>query len=318
MLENIINVTVGLGGCCHLIIGKEKNAIIDAGMAYCGGKQVQKIQMELEKFLSENSDFTENSRKIDYIILSHSHYDHVGAVGFVRETWKDAQIMGAAYAAQVLSKEKAIEMIRELSAKAEELYETEEERSLNERFQGEGHEYYFLDIRHLKVDQIIGEGSCIDLGETTVEVYETLGHTKCSLTFFLPLESTLFPSESTGVLCNYGESKPSILTSYIKAMESLEKCKKIPAKHIISPHAIPVRDEDVKHFWEWAEKGAVLFKDIILECYQKGEGMEEMIQKYTKTFRKGLSVEQQPIEAFNINARASINVVLREFTQEPQ
>ncbi len=316
MLQNVVNVTVGLGGGCYLIMGKVRNAVIDTGMAYCGGELVQKIQKELENFLVNHKGLKENSGKVDYILLSHSHYDHVGAVGFLREVWKDVQVLGAAYAAQVLTKEKAIETIRELSLKAEELYGTEEEKILNEQYQGQGITQYFLDANHLKVDQVIGEGSMVDLGETTVEVFETMGHTKCSLTFYLPLESILFPSESTGVLCEYGESKPSILTSYIKAMESLEKCRRIQANNIISPHAIPVRKEDVGQYWNWAEKGAELSKKIILESYEKGASLGEMLQNYTRTFRKGLSAEQQPIEAFNINAMASINVILREFTDE--
>lgn len=53
-----------------LVFGSEKTALMDCGMAYCGDKFVSNIKKAL----------AEKGRKsVDYIFLSHSPYDHVGA-----------------------------------------------------------------------------------------------------------------------------------------------------------------------------------------------------------------------------------------------
>ena len=63
---DVYRVTAGFGGEALLIVGSEKTALLDCGMAYCGSRMVEKLARRL----------AENGReKLDYIILSHSHYD---------------------------------------------------------------------------------------------------------------------------------------------------------------------------------------------------------------------------------------------------
>jgi len=75
-MDYIKDVTGGKGGSAYLVLGKDKTALIDCGMAYCAPDLIKNIK----KFLADGM-------RLDYVFLSHSHYDHIGAIPYLREIW---------------------------------------------------------------------------------------------------------------------------------------------------------------------------------------------------------------------------------------
>ena len=96
-------------GSCHLAVGERNTVLFDPGMAWYGEKTVEKIKEII------------GDRPIDAVFLTHSHYDHVGALPVIKKYWPDAMVFGAAYAGRVFSKLSAKRLIRELSASAAQL-----------------------------------------------------------------------------------------------------------------------------------------------------------------------------------------------------
>ena len=70
-------------GCSSFLILEEKTALIDVGLLYCQEEMVRKTKEQL------------CGRKLDYIILSHSHYDHVGALTYFRKAFPDAKVIAS-------------------------------------------------------------------------------------------------------------------------------------------------------------------------------------------------------------------------------
>src|SRR6056297_1424249 len=81
--DEIKRVTSGKGGESLLIFTKEKTILYDTGMAYCGDKLIENIQQAL------------NGRTLDYILISHTHYDHIGALPFILDKWPHALVLGS-------------------------------------------------------------------------------------------------------------------------------------------------------------------------------------------------------------------------------
>ncbi|MDD4564286.1 MAG: MBL fold metallo-hydrolase [Eubacteriales bacterium] len=286
--NKLVRVTAGSGGEAILIKGSEKTALIDCGMAYCGEGLVNNIKKEL------------GDRKLDYVILSHTHYDHIAALSYVRRAWPDLVSFGAAYGKEVLEKESALKRIEKLSEVAW---------------------IYYLKLKArpevlmdgLRVDRTISENSIISLGEEELSVFETPGHTNCSLTFLLNPYRILFPSESTGVYIGNGQMITGMLKSYSETMESIKKCKEINARYIISPHYGLVPEKAAESYWDYAANTSNLHKDFVLERIDKGASFEEIIKDYKNEFWSESVAEEQPVEAFSLNAQHMVQNIIREF-----
>ena len=72
-------------GSCHLAVGERNTVLFDPGMAWYGEKTVEKIKEII------------GDRPIDAVFLTHSHYDHAGALPVIgRMPWYLVQPMPGA------------------------------------------------------------------------------------------------------------------------------------------------------------------------------------------------------------------------------
>ena len=287
--EGIKRVTAGSGGEAVLIIGTEKTALIDCGMAYCGDDLVANIKKELKDC------------PLNYVILSHTHYDHISGLPYLRKAWPDLISLGAAYGKKVLEKESALKQIKILSKVA------------GEKYTGQKNPSVLMD--GLKIDQVICEKDVILLGDKKLHVMETPGHTNCSLSFLLEPEKIFFPSETTGVYAKKGMLFTGMLKSYRETVASIEKCRKINVNCIIAPHYGLVPEYDKEIYWDLSLASVEESKKFILEKKKEGALFEEILEEYTKEFWISKRTTAQPKEAFILNAHHMIRNVLKEFSE---
>lgn len=283
MIGNIAEVTGGKGGEAYLVTGLEKSALIDCGMAYCASQLIANIKKVL------------GVRKLDYIFLGHSHYDHVGALPYLKKEWPDVKAMGAQHAADVLQRPNALKKIRQLSVMAGSDFGSEEA--------------VVYDDRLMKVDVVVHENDTFDLGGSSVMVIETPGHTKCSLTF-IANGDVMFASETCGVMTKEGRVYPAFVNSYQEALRSIEKCSRLKPKIIISPHTGLVNDRDIPAYWQKCRTAAEECRGFLLRLLSKGYDEDRVFEQYRKAYRNEGASELQPNFAFEINSRAMIRTII--------
>ena len=288
--EGIIRVTSGHGGESILICGSEKTALLDCGNSYCGAQTVENLKEAL------------NGRDLDYIFLSHSHYDHIGALPYIKQAYPNAVVMGAENAARILPKQSARKLMKELGEASRDMYEP-------------GNTVEII-TDGLEVDKIIREGDVIDLGGRTMEVMETKGHTDCSLTFVLEPDSIMFTSESTGILESIDYIHTPILKGYENGMESFRKCRERKVKRISIPHFGLIPEDFNEQYWEIYQKEIDTKRAYLADLKAQGLDMEEIYDLYAKKYWQPLKAQEQPYEAFAINSRYIVRVFMDSLENE--
>jgi len=284
----ILRVTGGFGGETTLILGSEKTAVLDCGMAYCGDLTVNNIKRAIEG----KTNALGVQRTLDYILLSHTHYDHVGGVPYIKNQWPDAVICAGAYAEHVLHRSSALKVIQRLGEEAEKKFGTGDLAKIT--------------VKGLAVDRVLTDGEILSLGNESIHVLDTPGHTNCSTTFVLEPAGIMFTSESTGVLEGEGSIHGAVLKSYDDARNSLEKCKAYGAKQLISPHYGIVPLYYTKEYWKIYQQKLDEEQAFIHGMYAQNLSENEMVQRFADKYWAEERAQEQPLEAFLLNAKNTI------------
>ena len=270
----------------RLLAGDGRTAIVDCGMAFCADTTIMNIKKAL------------NGRLLDYILLTHTHYDHVGALPYFREEWPDAQLVTSEIGAAVLLKPTPRRVIRELSAAAADLYGAS--ASLQ----------YCDDAFH--ADILVKEGDVIELGGLTAVTMETPGHTRDSLCFYIPELKMLMLNETPGVLMPDGSMYPCYLTGYRDTLNSIEKCRATDHEIISLPHRGIVEGVSVGDFYAKASQINAICYEFMSGLIDGGLGEDEIISAYAKKYFNEILGTFQPREAFEANAKAMLKCTARE------
>lgn len=283
--DGIKRVTAGHGGEALLIFGSEKTALYDCGMAYCGEETVKNIEDALD------------GRPLDYIFLSHSHYDHIGALPYIRDRYPDVVVYGSQKCADVLLRENARKLIAELGQEAKNLYTPDSGQPIR--------------TDHLQVDVVLRDGDSVSLGAETMTAYETKGHTDCSLTYYLQPPGILFTSESTGILEGRDYVHTPILKSFPEAIASSYKCEGLHADHICLPHFGMLPQYYIEGYFAKFREECESKMTFVRGMMREGRTYDEMLDAYLRIYWTPAKEKEQPYEAFVINSRHILDALIR-------
>jgi len=231
------------------------------------------------------------------IALSHSHFDHCGAVSFILRKIPTARLAASQHAADVLKRPNAVDLIRKLNA--------EYEKNTGAELVGED-----VTFAALHVTDILKDGDCIELDNgRACRVIETSGHTRGSLTYYFPDTGIAFIGDAAGAFEN-GFIHSPYLVSYENYITSIEKIRDLQPRAICLPHSGILVGEEVRRYLFEAGAAAVAYKDTIeiyLEFY-KGD-QEKVVERITKEEYDAQALHIQNRQPFIMNLRAKVNAV---------
>ncbi len=258
------------------LIDDGKTAILyDSGFAFNGFIIADNIKKEL------------GDRKLDYIFLSHSHYDHALASAYVLEYWPEAKVVAGEYAAKIFAKPTARAVMRDLDKKFAAKCGVNEYTDL---------------IDNLRVDITVADGDTIDAGDMHFQALNLPGHTKCSVGFYLTENKLLLGSETLGIYAGDGVFFPSYLVGYKMTMDSIKRVRELDIDSILVPHYGIMTGEEAQNYILSSERVAKETADDLLKFIQEGKSDDELMNYYSSKFFSKNAESFYPKDARELNS----------------
>lgn len=273
------------GDSAFLLDDGETSILYDTGFAFTGYAVADKIKAVL------------GERKLDYIFLTHSHYDHALGSVYIAKRYPEVKIVAGEYATRIFAKDSAKSVMRDLDRKFATKCGMEDYEDL---------------INELRVDIPVADGDVIRAGKMTFRVINLPGHTRCSVGFYLEENKLLLNSETIGVYDGNSMVVPSYLIGYETTLESISKVEALEIENVLMPHFGLLDKEQTARYLKLARKAAVDTAAFIKAELRKGSGNREIIEKMKERFYYGYIKTIYPINAMELNSDIMINLIKKE------
>jgi glyoxylase-like metal-dependent hydrolase (beta-lactamase superfamily II) len=206
----------------YLVRG-ESYALLGGGVPWV----VHRLETQLDQYQVDRS-------RIRYLVISHAHHDHCGAVPYLLRRYPQIEIVASDYCAHVLSKSKPVELMRSLNR-----------QTLDQMKQPHWYNGTSLDFEPIPVSIRVSDHDYLDLGDgITLQFYLTPGHSRCSLSTYVPALEALFPADALPFPENGDKLIVTANHDYDDYIRSLEKLQALSIRLIGYEHGGTLTGED--------------------------------------------------------------------------
>jgi 2-aminobenzoylacetyl-CoA thioesterase len=211
------------------------------------------------------SPLVQRSSRPLMMLLTHSHFDHCGAVPYLLRKFPAARVAASARAAEVLQKDSAITLIRRFNAEYEE--------KMAHELAGED-----TTFSGISVELQLKEGDRVEWSAGKfLQVYETPGHTRDCLSYFFPDSGMLVAGEAAGVPEENFIHSP-FLASYADYAASIEKLAAINAEALCIAHVgILAGGEQIACYLDASRSAAAAYRAKIEDYLDKFSGNQAKV-----------------------------------------
>jgi len=281
----VIDVRVLPGDSAFLLDAGDTTILYDSGFGFTGFKVAENIK----KYLGE--------RPLDYIFLTHSHYDHALGSAYILRSYPDTKVVAGEYAANVFKREGALKTMQELDSKCA------AENGVTD--------YPFLSSE-LRVDIPVKDGDIIKAGSLTFEAVDLPGHTKCSVGFYCKEKELLLSTETLGIYAGNGEIFPCYLVGYQMSLDSMEKISAYKITYILTPHIGLLNKEESAYFLKNMRSANEEFANIIVQLLQEGKDAKAVIDAFEHKYWHDKCKAMYPRSAMELNVRIMTDLIKKE------
>lgn len=283
---NIYDVRVYPGDSAFLLDDGKTAILYDSGFGFTG----YGIADNILKILGD--------RQLNYIFLTHSHYDHALGSAYILERYPNTKVVAYSYAADIFKRPGAIALMKELDGKIAAKYGVKDYKFLGDK---------------LCVDIPVNDGDKITVGDMCFTVLNLPGHTKCSTGFYCEEKELLLACETMGVFNGKNRVVPSVLVGYNSALQSIDKVLSLRVKNIIAPHFGFLDEKQTAFYLNNMKQEVMDAAEFIREKLIEGLDDEEINRLYRMRYSDGFTDEAYPEDAAKLNTSIMINLIKKEF-----
>lgn len=276
------------------LLDGDRPAIFDAGFACLGEKYTKDIKRILGR------------RQPEYCFLTHSHFDHCGAVSVLRKNFPAMKVISSPKAREVLKRPNAVDLIRKLNHDAEQFL-----ASIGLAFNAS------LAFKPFSIDNTLGNGGMIKLAShLTVCAYESPGHTWDCLSYYIPEKKILFTSEAAGQPDLTGYIVSDCLVDYDEYFQSIKRLSLLDFDVLCLGHLCVYTDQDARNFIRASLTECERFRHLVESCLIQEKWDLERVKNHIKSFEYDSNPGPKQMEsAYLLNLEARINAVWRQMDE---
>ena len=208
--------------------------------------------------------------RIQYVFLTHTHADHIGALPHLKRRWPHIQILSSATGAKILNTR---ELYNEFLLVDLGIAQLMKAKSEIDEIPATPEDYRF------EVDMVVKGGDTIELGNQVVwEIIDTPGHSPCHISAFEKSEKSLIVGDATGF---YVPEKDAFWPNYFLSLkdyvESIRKLATYGAQRaILSHNAVIEGNSDTGQFFEKAIAATKAYHEDILDRLDRGNSVDSI------------------------------------------
>ncbi|SMC74980.1 Glyoxylase, beta-lactamase superfamily II [Desulfocicer vacuolatum DSM 3385] len=236
----------------------------------------------------------------EYLFLTHSHFDHVGAASHFKDVWQDLKISGAVHCSEILQKTKAVQLMRNLNFEGARLIKESGLEPINDN----GFESFNLDIL-LQPDQTIELGPGL-----SVVALNTPGHTWDFMSYWIPEKKILVASEAVAMYEANGDLQSEFLVDFDAYIDSLKVLKKLGAEILCLGHHVVCTGEDAVAHIENSFQASMDYL-IMTEKFlaQEKGAVDKVVELVKKAEWDTRPWPKQPESAYLLNTWQRVNTI---------
>ena len=230
-----------------------------------------------------------------YFFLTHSHWDHVGAVSYLKQVWPEMKIVGSLESCEILARAGAIAQIKTLNQIA---LDTLRSWDVSGIYEGAFKPFDFdIVLKHrqpIKIEQ-----------DLTVEAIPAPGHTWDCTAYWIREEKILIAGEATGCdgVCEF-------LVDYDVYLNSLATLIGLDVQILCTAHNMVLTGLDAKTYMIQSINQVPEYVKRVQRYLKEEKGdMDRVVIRVKESEWDKKPLPKQPLEAYLLSTRARVKIV---------
>ena len=254
LTESVFHLTTAVS--THALILGEESALVDASIAAASERVIEQVETHLGM-----------GANLDFVFLTHCHFDHIGGIPALRKRFADLQVIGGPQSSELLSDNAYVEQCYERNLVFAEAARLNLEIDKKEWCES------------IRIDRIMGDGDLLQIGDDVeVKLIACPGHTEDSVAYFVHPDGVLACAESVGSYAGRDKVAACFGSDLNRYLESLDKLSGLDVQALCLPHSGAISGEMVPKFFVEARLAAERFRDDVRERLEQGQLVEEIFE----------------------------------------
>ncbi|MEW6358345.1 MAG: MBL fold metallo-hydrolase [Planctomycetota bacterium] len=211
---------------------------------------------------------------VKHLVVTHAHPDHVMAIPLLRRVLPGVKVLGCQTAAATLAAAKALAFFCKID-------DALTRALLDAGVITDAHRPEPLTEKQIAVDRIIKEGDTVTVGgDATFKVFETPGHSPCSLSFYEASRKLLLISDATGYyLPKHDYLWPNYFVGYEQYLNSIGRLARLDTEVLcLSHNAVFKGKEDIRAYFDRAIAATQGYHQRIIAEARAGKSAEQIAE----------------------------------------